>query len=481
MTPALRVENLTITYSNGHVALDRLNLDLPLGGSLGVVGSSGCGKTTLIRAILGLLPARTRVEGRIHVGEQDLFALSARQRRELLGVGIGYVAQDPFAACDPLRRVHHHVAEAWRSHGQRPPDGAVLAGLAAVGIPEPERRSSQYPHQWSGGMLQRATTLAATVHRPLLTLADEPTSALDADLADGALDLLRRTCQSLLLVSHDLALVSRHTDRIVVLSDGHIVEDGNAHSVLCSPRHEVTRALVRASVTQPMHEHPLAPNAPYVARVHEVSRAYPHTTAVDRVCLSIRAGEVVGIVGASGSGKSTLLRLVAGMERPDSGDVLLGETPLWGKAPRPRAGYVMPVFQDPVGSLDPRWSLWRSITEPLVLGGRRMTRAERRERARAALTEVGLAGIDVNRIPGSLSVGQSQRVAIVRALIAGPALIVADEPTASLDVDAATTVAALFRTAADRGIAVLVVSHDEPRLSSFADRIVRMRDGRFVT
>ncbi|GAA0634712.1 ABC transporter ATP-binding protein [Sporichthya brevicatena] len=484
-SPALQVETLTVRHSNGHLALDGVELTVPAGARIGVVGASGCGKTTLLRAVLGLLPPAAEVTGRILVGGRDVLALSTRERRALLGPVIGYVAQDPFAACDPLRSVRHHVGEAWTAHGRRPPPGAIVDALARVGIPAPQVRAGQRPYQWSGGMLQRATTVAATAHGPLLTLADEPTSALDADLADDALELLVRTSSALLLVSHDLALVARHTDHIVVLSDGQIVEENLSHTLLCSPVHNVTRALVRAARPRPLSPLPARPDAPAVARVHQARRSYrvgpATTTAVDGVCLRVRAGEVVGIVGASGSGKSTLLRIVAGMERPDAGTVLLGDTPVWGRsrAPQtPRPGYVMPVFQNPVSSLDARWSIWRSVTEPLVLRGARLSRTQRRDRARAELAAVGLDGLDVDRLPGSLSVGQCQRVAVVRALIAEPALVVADEPTASLDVEAAATVAAYLRSAADRGVGVLVVSHDEPRLRSYADRVLRMREGK---
>jgi peptide/nickel transport system ATP-binding protein len=188
----------------------------------------------------------------------------------------------------------------------------------------------------------------------------------------------------------------------------------------------------------------------------------------------------VGIIGPSGSGKSTLLRLLTGLERPDAGVVLADGITIWDSSATPnlpRKGFAMPIFQDPVGSLDQRWPLWRSITEPLVLTGSSMNRSERRDRAESALASVGLQDIGVNRLPGSLSVGQCQRVAIVRGLIAGPAVLAADEPTASLDVEAAAVVSDLLRAAADGGAAVVVVSHDEARVRSYADRVVLMRNG----
>lgn len=480
--PVLDVRELTVTYPNGFRALDGITLTIPEGGRLGLVGASGCGKTTLIRAVLGLLPRGAVVEGSVTVAGNDVLRRGESETRALRGTVIGYVSQDPYAACDPLRRVRHHVEEAWTAHRLKPPPGAVVQGLSGFGIDDADRRAGQRPHQWSGGMLQRATTLAATVHRPLVTLADEPTSALDTELADSALRLLRRTCRALLLVSHDLALVARHAEEVVVLDAGRVVERDSSATVFATARHEATATLVRASAPPPLTRAEVRTEP--VVELRDVERRYRHggsaLVAVAGVDLTLRRGEVVGVVGRSGSGKSTLLRLASGQERPDAGEVRFEGAPAWN-GPRPalpRAGWAMPVFQDPVASLDRRWPLWRTVTEPLVVTGARLSRAERRDRARAELGRVGLAHVDVNRLPGTLSVGQCQRIALVRALIARPAVLVADEPTASLDVHAAAAVAQLIRAAADDdGAAVLVVSHDEIRLASYADRLVRMRDG----
>jgi len=479
----LTVEHLSVTYGNGFSALSDVSLIVDHGERLAVVGASGSGKTTLVRAIMGLLPGHAEVTGRVFVAGHDLSTITARERRRLNGRSIGYVAQDPFAAFDPLRPVRHHVREAWTAHGGDVPDGEIDAGLAGIGIPEPARRSWQRPHQWSGGMLQRATTLAATVHDPVLTLADEPTSALDTELADDALDLLRCTCSALLVVTHDLALAGRHTDRIVVFHEGRIVEEAPTDVILSAPGHAVTRSLIRAAVPPP-HRPPTAGSGTVVIRASGIAKSYAGgagaVPAVQHTTLELRSGEVVGVVGPSGSGKSTLLRLLAGVERPDSGTVLVDGSPMWGtgSAPTlPRNGFVMPVFQDPVASLDERWPLWRTITEPLVLSGTRLSRRARRERAAAALASVGMSDIDVGRLPGSLSVGQCQRVAVLRGLIAAPAVLAADEPTASLDVEVASVVSAMLRDAADAGAAVLVVSHDEARVRSYADRILIVRNG----
>ncbi|MEQ3553394.1 ATP-binding cassette domain-containing protein [Pseudonocardia nematodicida] len=472
---ALVVRDLVVTYADGHRALDGVDLEIGDGESWAVVGRSGCGKTTLLRAVLGLLPPGARVTGSIRVGGREVIGASEPDLRALRGRVAGYVPQDPFAACDPLRTVGYHVASAWRAHRLVPPPGRVDAGLTAVGIDDAATSAARHPHTWSGGMLQRATIVAGTAHDPPLTLADEPTSALDAELADDVLQLVRARSGALLLVSHDLALVARHADHVLVLDGGRGVEHGPAARLLSAPSAPATRTLVEASVPYGRPAPRTAPIGDVVVRADRVSRTYGPVTAVDDVSLELRSGEVVGLVGRSGSGKSTLARLVAGMERPDTGTVV------HGSGARRRPGYVMPIFQDPVASLDRRWPLWRSLVEPLRARGRRLTRASARTAAAEMLERVGLAGLDPGRRPASLSVGQAQRVAIARALAAEPALLVADEPTASLDVASAATITELLRDTASDGTAILVVSHDRARLETWADRVVTMRAGRADT
>ncbi|MFC5993229.1 ABC transporter ATP-binding protein [Pseudonocardia hispaniensis] len=483
MTP-LVVQDLTVTYPNGHRALTDVALTVRGGERCALVGRSGSGKTTLVRAILGLLPAGTRTTGSIRVDGREVLGAPEHTLRRLRGLLVGYVPQDPFAACDPLRTVGHHVAEAWTAHGRTPPTGAIGAALGAVGIADAARRARHHPHQWSGGMLQRATLVAGTAHTPVLTLADEPTSALDTELADEALDLLRRCCGALLLISHDLALVARHAESVLVLAEGRVVERGPAATVLHTPTAAETRRLVAAATPPPRRVIPSDRSGPVVAQVRGVSRRYGRgpgaVTALDDVSLTLTAGEVVGVVGRSGSGKSTLARIVGGMERPDTGTVHLDGRDAWSGRRTLRAGFVMPIFQDPVASLDRRWALWRTLTEPLLARGERHPRARRRELARQALDRVGLTEIDVDRLPASLSVGQAQRVAIARAIVARPALLIADEPTASLDVAAAAEITTLLRAVADDGAALLVVSHDQQRLAGYADRIATMTTGRLT-
>ena len=470
-TPALSVQGLTVTYADGYTALRGIDLDVPAGERWAVVGRSGSGKTTLVRAVLGLLPPGATTTGSVRVDGQEILGLPEPQLRALRGRTIGYVPQDPYAACDPLRTVEHHVAEAWRAHRLTPPPDRIVTDLEGVGIDDAARRAGRHPHTWSGGMLQRATIVAATAHAPPLTLADEPTSALDAELADDVLHLVRARSGALLLVSHDLRLVARHADQVVVLAEGRVAERGPAATLLSAPSAPSTIEMLDAATPRPRPAR-AGPPGPVVLRARDLVRRYSGTTAVDGVSVTLRAGEVLGIVGRSGSGKSTLARLLAGMERPDAGTVVFGD------GERPRPGFVMPVFQDPVASLDRRWPLWRTLTEPLRARGERLRRTAAEQAAADMLRRVGLDGIAPARRPTTLSVGQAQRVAIARALASRPGLLVADEPTAALDVAGTAEIIVLLRELAGDGTAVVVVTHDRERITGCADRVLALRSGR---
>jgi peptide/nickel transport system ATP-binding protein len=466
----LAVEGLSVRYGDT-VALHDVDLTVADGEVVALIGESGSGKSTLLDAVLGVLPPSAAVSGAIRPGGL---------RR---GIEIGYVAQDPFGSCDPVWTVGHHVAEAWRVHGQRPSRGHIARRLATLGIPADRLR--RRPHTWSGGMLQRADLVAATAHEPALLLADEPTSALDADAADAAMGDITRAARSVLVAGHDLALLTRYADEVYVLLRGQVVEcvrinRGGVNALATQARHAHTRALLAAlpapaerqqgglTDTTRQYGH-LAGAAGAAGRLERVTLGHPGgpPVLVD-VDLTVRAGEVVGICGPSGQGKTTLLRALAGLHRPLSGTIWLGDVAVWqGRRPRrPRPGYVMPVFQDVSASLDPRWPVWRSVGEAGA------TRAD----VERLFTSVGLDHAHLDVRPRQLSGGQRQRVAIARALAGRPALIVADEPTAALDPTVAAGVVRLLREVADGGCAVVVASHDEARVNSFTDRVLRVAE-----
>jgi peptide/nickel transport system ATP-binding protein len=475
MTPALlRCENLRVRYASGLVAVDGADFSIAPGECLALVGESGSGKTTIARAILGLLPADAEVSGVLRLGPTDLLNLGEAGFRQLRGRQIGYVAQDPYQACDPLRTVGDHVGDAWRALGTRAEPRTVADRLTQAGIEAAGRTMLDHPHRWSGGMLQRASIAAAGAHKPPLLVADEPTSALDADRADAIIGTIRATGAAVLLVCHDLPLVRRHADRVVVCKDGRIVETGSCAEIFDRPQHPYTKILVNAAaaVTAPRMRAPATGGQVFFAT--DLRRTYRQPDhehcAVDGVDLALRRGEIVGITGPSGCGKSTLLRLVAGLEQPCSGSV-----ERFGVGP----GSVMPVFQDPVAGLDRRWPVWRSLTEPLTARGR-LESAERKVAARAALQRLGLGEIDIEALPGELSSGQCQRISVARALIGAPLLLVADEPTSALDTRATAQVMAMIELAAAQGAGVLLVSHDRALLTAYCHRVIEMRDGRFV-
>ncbi len=541
---ALSVRRLDVRYANGVNAVRGVDFDLARGECLGLVGESGCGKTTIARAALGLLHSGARVEGDILIGGRGITGLSAREMDAIRGLSVGFVSQDPYASFNPIASVFRHMAEPWLAHRMAVPPGSVERGISALGI-DPAGAAA-YPHQWSGGMLQRASIAAAAAHDPPLIIADEPTSAIDADRSDSILRALTGTGAGLLLVSHDLMTVGRHADRIAVCYAGRVVALGAAGEILGERRHPYLEALLAAlprpgrglptpldgappRLDRPVVGCPFRPRCRYsrpacleaepdlvdgtacgvfrraggspplgrasatedtatrgarrapaepVLRATGLSKRYEGRGGTVRALvdadLVVGAGEIVGLSGPSGCGKSTLLRLLGGIERPDSGLVELE-----GRAFPGADGRIMPVFQDPVGSLDRRWPIWRTVTEPLLRrpAYRGIAKEAYRELAREALSGVGLGHLDMESRPADLSVGQCQRVSIARALIAEPTVVLADEPTSALDASVAAAVLRLLAKAASGGASIVLVSHDDAMLRCLCDRVARMEKG----
>lgn len=476
--PIVEATGVTIAYGAAPPVVSEANFAIWPGQCFALVGPSGSGKTTMARALLGLLPATARITGGLTFEGQAVASLSEEALRQLRGLRIGYVAQDPYQACNPVRPVHDHVAQAWQVHGTPCPDGMVRARLDEAGIVEAERAMWQAPHQWSGGMLQRASIAAATAHRPSLLIADEPTSALDSDRADAIIAALKHGGGTILLISHDLDLVMRHADAIALCDHGRIVASGSPSHLLNENTHPAARRLVAAMQHKPRFRPEISGRATPLVEARNIAKSFrrgrQNHVVLEEVSLDIRPGEIVGIAGSSGCGKSTLLRIVAGLDAPDAGIVV--------KAPElNRPGAIMPIFQDPVSSLDARWPVWRSVTEPLT--ARHFPRTgptERREKARHALDRVGLSRVDIESRPGELSSGQCQRIAIARALLAEPKLIIADEPTSALDTLSKHQVLDLLNETAANGTAIQMVSHDRATLSALANRTLQMEKGRLA-
>ncbi|WCT75201.1 ABC transporter ATP-binding protein [Sphingomonas naphthae] len=481
----LAFDRVSVRY-DGRIALDALSFAIAPGEIVGLIGESGSGKSTAALAAIDLLPDRAAQAGTVHRAADAPF---------------GMIFQEPMSALNPLMTIGAQVAEAVRARaptGRRAARAEAARLLDRVGLPTDRVPPARYPHQLSGGQRQRVGIAIALAGNPRLLIADEPTTALDATTQARIVALLvelsRERGMALLLVSHDLALVGEVSDRIVVLKDGALVEQGAAADVLGHPTMAYTRALIGSATDMPPRSAPRASSAVPLLEVRGVGRRYPArptgwrraapVTALDDVGFQVMPGETVGVVGESGSGKSTLLRLVLGLDRPDTGDILLGGQPIAGArgaALRRARRTVQAVFQDPGGSLDPRQTVETIVAEPLHLLDTRPTPADRSARVGAALAQVGLDPAAADRHPHQFSGGQRQRIAIARALILGSPLVVLDEAVSALDMSVRAEILGLLcRLSDERGIAFLFVSHDLGAMRAIADRLVVMEGGRIV-
>ena len=479
-------------------AVRGVSLEVRRGEVLALVGESGSGKSVTAMSVLGLLPRTARVRGAIHYDGTDLLALDEPALRRYRGSRVAMVFQDPVAALNPTFTIGFQLTEAVRRHAPGLDRAAVRARvldlLASVEIPEPSRRSRQYPHQLSGGQCQRVVIALGLAGDPELLIADEPTTALDVTVQAEVLELLRRLRERLgmtvLVITHDMGVVADIADAVVVLRDGEVVEEGPTRRVFTSPRAPYTQQLLAAvpKLGDRGDSGGTAPVAEPVLSVRDLVVEYGSPLrglfrAVDAVDLTVGPGEIVGVVGESGSGKTTIGRAVIGLAPITSGEVrVVGSDPTTSsrrerQALRRRVGV---VFQNPATSLNPRYTVGETVEEPLQvhLGLRGQAL---RERADAVLDAVGLDGRWRERYPHELSGGQRQRVAIGRAVALDPALLIADEPTSALDVSVQARVLDVFRELQARlGFGCLFISHDLAVVDSLCDRVVVLQRGRVV-
>jgi ABC-type glutathione transport system ATPase component len=486
------VENLTVTIG-GRPVVHGIDFTLSAGECLALVGASGSGKSQSCLAPFGLSPGRAG--GSAHLLGQQLIGASEAALRNLRGREVGFIFQQPMTALTPHLKIGRQLAEAWMQAGAPRPTHADLVGtLDRVGLPRPGELLDQYPHRLSGGQRQRVMIAAAIAHSPKLLIADEPTTALDAPLRAEILGLISRLRaehgMAMLLVSHDLASVAAHADRILVLNEGRMVEVGPARQILEHPREAYTRALIAASPRLSDPPPALPETGAPLLEARAVGVTFPRPgcrrgtlVAVGDASLTVAAGEGLALVGGSGSGKSTLARGIARLGPMQTGEVSWRGTPLPSRRTiRPtERGFIQPVFQDPVASLDPHWRAADIIAEPLRHLKPGMAAVERAGRVAALLEEVGL-GLDfANRKPAQLSGGQAQRVAIARALVADPELLLLDEATSALDVLVAGRVLDLLADLQHRrGLAILFITHDLAVARRLCHRIAVMEAGRIV-
>ncbi|MFD5519862.1 dipeptide ABC transporter ATP-binding protein [Streptomyces sp. NPDC127066] len=503
--PLVEVNDLVVDFG-GLRAVDGLSFRLEKGAALGLVGESGSGKSTVASALLALHRGTgARVDGTVRVAGVDVQRASDDELRRLRGGKAAMVFQDPLSSLDPYYAVGDQIAEVYRVHtkaSRRAARARAVRVLDRVGIPDAARRSRSRPHEFSGGMRQRALIAMALACEPELLIADEPTTALDVTVQAQILDLLhtlrQETGTGLLLVTHDVGVAAESVDEILVMRHGRAVEHGPVGAVLGAPREPYTRELLGAvpRVDTPRAAGPgrredgAAPAGEAgpddVVRPDDVileaaglrrefGRGKRRFAAVDDVSLSVRRGETLGIVGESGSGKTTLGRMLVGLLEPTAGVVRHEGREQSGVRPS-----VQMVFQDPVSSLNPRRSVGESIADPLRARGEK-DEGRIRGRVRELLERVGLEAAHYDRYPHEFSGGQRQRVGIARALAAEPRAIVCDEPVSALDVTTqAQVVALLGELQRELGLALVFVAHDLAVVRQVSDHVAVMRRGRLV-
>ncbi|MFC8796764.1 dipeptide ABC transporter ATP-binding protein [Promicromonospora sp. NPDC057138] len=526
--PVLEIKDLVVEFS-GRRVVDGVSFQVAAGECVAIVGESGSGKSVTARSIVGLAGDGARVSAaELTVAGQDVLSLSGRRLRRLRGGTVGLIAQDALVSLDPLRPIGREIGDTLALHTGL--DAAARAArtvelLERVGLPDAELRSRQRPGQLSGGQRQRALIAAGIAGEPSLVIADEPTTALDQPVQAGVLRLLGRLRDEgtgVLLISHDLSVVLGIADRVLVMTDGVVVEEGTPAEVFERSQHPYTRKLVAAvpagrprgvplsagAAPSVVGQEPATPDAAVERRggsgmaAHEatsptfgevlleaqgLSRSFHvagrEIVAADDVSFSLRAGRTLGLVGESGSGKSTTARLLLGLERPDAGEVtLLGEP--WSRLPearrRPRRPLIGAVFQDALSSFDPRWTVG-AILADAVTRGRSVRPGPVRAEVSALLDTVGLDPVLAARRPLHLSGGQRQRVSVARALAAGPRVLILDEPVSALDVSVQAQVLDLLdRLQRERDLAYLLITHDLGVALHMSDDIAVLQEGRVV-
>ncbi|MDP4501818.1 dipeptide ABC transporter ATP-binding protein [Nonomuraea turcica] len=503
MSSILDVRGLTVEYPAGPAAAVRdLSFSIGTGEVLGLIGESGSGKTTAAKAILRLLPPSARVSGQIAFEGSDLASLSDKRLRGLRWERLSLVPQAAMNCLDPVQRVDRQLAEVIRMHRRTPRKQAMALAREAldkVGIPAD--RAAAYPHQYSGGMRQRALIAMATLLKPDLLIADEPTTGLDVIVQDRIMALLadakRELGLSMLLVTHDLGVAAEICDRVVVLKDGAGIESGPVAAVMGAPQHPYTRRLLHETAARPsghgrqqVGTGPVAVGLDRLEVRHATGRGLAtlrgsrQVAAVDDVSMLVREGEIVGLAGESGCGKSSLVSALVGLTAISGGRVRIGQTTLGPGAAdwRPLRSQVQLVFQDPYQSLNPRLTVRREVAEPL-LAQLRLPEEEVERRVIAALEAAELRPAEryAARRPHELSGGERQRVAIARALVLEPRVLLADEPVSMLDRSTGGEIVRLLRRLAEElRVAVVLVSHDLSVLRQICDRIGIMYLGRLV-
>ena len=508
-TPLLEVKDLNIAFGSGKNPIPTVhdaNFQIYPGETVAIVGESGSGKSTTARAIIDLLPATGHVtSGSIVFQGEELVGASDKQMSAIRGRKIGLVPQDPMTNLNPVWTIGQQITEALAVNHIAKGKAAKARAcelLAEAGMPEPEKHFNQYPHEFSGGMCQRALIAIGLHARPALLIADEPTSALDVTVQKQILDHLEGLIENLdtavLLITHDLGLAAERATRVIVMQHGHIVEQGPSREILTNPQHPYTKKLIAAAPSlaaqrSETRHHKSSDSGLTLLQVKGVTKRFllpssrpwkkEYFTAVNNVDLSIKQMHTTAIVGESGSGKSTLAKMMLGLLDPTEGEVTYEGKPIRKMRRDAELNFrkrVQPVFQNPYGTLDPMWSVFNIIEEPLKVHhlGDKKTRARR---VSEIMDRVALPQSMLRRYPMELSGGQQQRIAIARALVLEPELIICDEAVSALDVLVQAQILELLNELQrDLGLTYVFITHDLAVVKQIADDVVVMRNGAIV-
>ncbi|MFA0157073.1 ABC transporter ATP-binding protein [Vibrio sp. 10N.261.46.A3] len=497
----LKVNNLSVSFTTNDGIIDavkKVNFTLNSSETLAIVGESGSGKSVSSNALMRLLPDNAIIDQQsdIEFEGQSILGKTEREMQSIRGDRIGMIFQEPMTSLNPYLRVGIQVAEAIMCHRKVSKSKAkkrVLELFNLVHLPMPDQTYSKYPHEFSGGQLQRIMIAMALINEPDILIADEPTTALDVTVQAEVLSLIKeiqgKMGMAILFITHDLGVVKHFADRVLVMCKGELVEEGLTQELFDSPKHDYTRMLIN-SIPKGAKV-PVEASAPellcaedirvkFLIKSHFIKSKNQYFEAVKGISLKLKQGETLGIVGESGSGKSTLGRALIGL-LPSSGRIVYkGQdvSLLTDKERHKLKKDVQMVFQDPYGSLSPRMTVGEIITEGLTVHQPHLTKKERLERARKALIEVRLEPNSINRYPHEFSGGQRQRIAIARALILEPSFILLDEPTSALDRSVQLTVIDLLKDIqAKHNIGFLFISHDLSVVKALSDRVLVMQKG----
>ncbi len=499
--PILEVRNLSVSFTTNDGIVDavkNVSFDLQKGETLAIVGESGSGKSVSTNALMQLLPKNAILspESSIYFEGQQLLDLSETKMQSIRGDRIGMIFQEPMTSLNPFMRVGIQVAEAVTCHrqvSQTEAKSKVLELFNLVHLPNPEQAYRKYPHEFSGGQLQRIMIAMALINEPDILIADEPTTALDVTVQAEVLNLIKeiqtKMGMSILFITHDLGVVKHLADRVIVMCKGDVVEEGICSDLFKQPKHEYTKMLINSIPSgnkEPIKEDASALlkaediRVKFLIKTHFLASKNQYFEAVKGISLELKQGETLGIVGESGSGKSTLGRALIGL-LPSTGNIEFKGQNIDDLNQAQRFALkkdIQMVFQDPYGSLSPRMTVGDIITESLTVHQPHLSRNERMSRARKALEEVRLDPNSINRYPHEFSGGQRQRIAIARALILEPSFILLDEPTSALDRSVQLTVIDLLKDLQKKhNIGFLFISHDLSVVKALSDRVLVMQKG----